>query len=634
MPFLDKLSSKLYGRRAEEEMSERQKETGRPGIEQIVTPKDRSSILTSELERQARKRKYILFGAVFLVVVVVITIIFLLVRTWYSYKSVKASQIKLEVAAPESIVSGSKVTYSVNYGNLSKVNWKNVEIALTYPDGFSFSSSSIPSVSGDSGNRFLVGNLKTGESGSFTILGTIIGDPEKPAVLKADISFVPENSYDKYSKDAYKTVKIEPLPIELSIETPLFASNGEQIRYVANYQNKSSAVLENISIVFDYPAGFAPTLFEPSPSAENRIWQFSSLKPDEGSQITVTGNLSGEPAEVKNIGVSFVTKNREDESLILKRVSGKTEIAKKTLSIKTLVNNESEVNVKPEKAVNVQINFRNDGNLGIGNLIVKAKVEGKGIDLATINALDNGRFNSEKNEIVWLASSVPLLKALKPGDGGKVSFAFQTPAKMDVETLQDKNFKVDITGTIDSPEIPAPPGGSKEVYSSKATAKIISVMNLETAVYYDDGRSGIKSTGPLPPKVGQTTTYSIYWRFSNTTNDLKNAKVEGILPPGVTCTGKKYVTYGADIVCDSRSGRVVWDLGSVSAHTGFLLPLAEVGFQVALTPGPPDIGKKVTLIQESKATAIDLFTEEALQGDRGALTTFDASDVGQGKVVP
>ncbi len=634
MPFLRKLKSKLYSRRAEEALAEREKKREKPELEQLVTPKDRSMLFTSELKRQEKRRKAFIIAGVFLVLIVVGVIVFLLVQAWQSHKSVKASQIKLEVLAPESIVSGSKVTYSINYGNLSKVDWKEVEIIITYPGGFTFSESSIPPASEEENTRFVLGRVKKGEQSSFTVQGVIIGDPEKPAVLKAEISLMPENFHSRFSKDAYATVKIEPLPIDFTIEVPQFASSGEQIRYVVSYQNKSSLALNDVSIVFTYPSGFSPTSFEPSPSKENHIWQYTSIGPTASGQIVVTGNLSGQPAEAKSVSVAFITKTAKGETVTLRQISGQTEITKRALVVETLLNNKSEINVRPEELVRATINFRNDGNLGIGNLVLKAKIEGEGIDLETLKINDGGRFDSGKREIVWIASGAPILENLAAGKGGSVSFSFEVPKKIEANTLQDKNFKVDITATIDSPEIPAPPGGVKEIQSSVATAKVISVMVLEASTYYDDGRAGITSTGPLPPKVGQETTYTIYWRLYNTTNDLKNAKVEGLLPSGVSCTGKSFVTYGADIVCDERSGKVVWDLGSVSAHTGFLLPQAEAAFQVAITPGPPDINRTVTLIQESKASGIDLFTGESLESKVGRKTTGDASEINQGRVVP
>src|SRR5690606_36507934 len=45
--------------------------------------------------------------------------------------------------------------------------------------------------------------------------------------------------------------------------------------------------------------------------------------------------------------------------------------------------------------------------------------------------------------------------------------------------------------------------------------------------------SPITNTGPMPPQVGQETTYTIRWNISNSTNVLNNATVRTVLPTGI-----------------------------------------------------------------------------------------------------
>lgn len=153
---------------------------------------------------------------------------------------------------------------------------------------------------------------------------------------------------------------------------------------------------------------------------------------------------------------------------------------------------------------------------------------------------------------------------------------------------------------------------------SRLETKIASQMSLNSlGYYYDDTFS---NSGPVPPQVGQTTTYTLKWQLTNAGSDLENVKVSALLPPHVKWQSK--INPGdAGLSYNAGTGTLVWEVGSLPASTGILLPVKQVAFQVAITPGQAHLNSLVELIGRSTAAGKDTFVQMNLTHYQDAIDT-------------
>jgi hypothetical protein len=200
---------------------------------------------------------------------------------------------------------------------------------------------------------------------------------------------------------------------------------------------------------------------------------------------------------------------------------------------------------------------------------------------------------------------LPALQYLGPHQQGQVSFSIKVKDSLPINDYNDKNFKIVNTVKIDSSERPLALEDIEIAGQSQLVTKIISQLSLQAQGYYYDDL--ISNSGPVPPRVGQTTTYTIKWRLVNTANDLSGVKVEAFLPPHVHWMNKISPS-GANLKYNSQTGQLVWQVGDLSAATGVLLPVKKVAFQIAITPSLAHLGNYVELVGQSKITAQDNFT--------------------------
>ena len=203
-----------------------------------------------------------------------------------------------------------------------------------------------------------------------------------------------------------------------------------------------------------------------------------------------------------------------------------------------------------------------------------------------------------------------------------------------INGANDKNFVISAVAKIDSPDIPTPISMNKIIAGNKIDIRLNSKLVVDVKGYHND--SNITNDGPIPPKVGQETTYAIHWLASNVSNDINNARIEAVLPTGATMTGKIYPE-DAKITYNERNNSIVWEIGNMAAGTGILSAPKEASFQVKIKPSVDQVNRFADLIGPSTFYAKDAFTGDDLSSTAGIKNTELQEDGSLGynyKVVP
>ena len=163
---------------------------------------------------------------------------------------------------------------------------------------------------------------------------------------------------------------------------------------------------------------------------------------------------------------------------------------------------------------------------------------------------------------------------------------------------------------------------------------IISKINtsidfLTLARYYDDAGEMVGS-GPLPPVVGETTSYQIIWDLKSLTADLRNVLVKTTLPPGVEW-GQGLVVDDQDLIFNDTTRQVVWRVSDLKKQENNLAK-----FNVLITPDESQIGKIITLNNTVTLVAEDVYSQGKINLNNNYLTTElegDEMAVGNEKVI-
>jgi len=139
-------------------------------------------------------------------------------------------------------------------------------------------------------------------------------------------------------------------------------------------------------------------------------------------------------------------------------------------------------------------------------------------------------------------------------------------------------------------------------------------------VFFQDEVFGY--SGPIPPRVGEATTYTIICQVKNYYSLVKDIKVKTVLPLGVELTGKIFpedeVTKFA---FDSQSREIIWSVGDLERGSGVFTPTKEIAFKVSLTPNESQRGQSPKIINTATITGEDSWTDRILEATSPAIDT-------------
>jgi len=122
--------------------------------------------------------------------------------------------------------------------------------------------------------------------------------------------------------------------------------------------------------------------------------------------------------------------------------------------------------------------------------------------------------------------------------------------------------------------------------------------------FYD---SPVANSGPLPPRVGRATTYTITFTLSSGPNDLQDVEVAAVLPGGVAWREPVAVDVGT-LDFNPATRELRWQILRLAAATGILRPPVRAAFQVALTAAANQVGISPVVVKSISASGQDTFT--------------------------
>ena len=558
-----------------------------------------------------RLRRRVLFFASFLLVAAVVG------GGYYYYllgDTFRKEKVTVTVVGPDSITAGEEVSFVVSYRNDADIPLRDANIVFTWPERSVLTAgASEPHVK----SRAALGTILPQQEKSVTFKGRIYGAKGEGKQVEARYQYTPEQSSSTFEDAETFSVKIAATPLALTLRAPAQVVADKEVELTMEYQNQSDASFADAALRVVYPADFHFVSADPEPSRDTALWEFGNIAPQENKTITIKGVFVGAQGEVKSVYAEIGAQLSDDQFVQYASADATVAIASSALIVFQTVNDSRDFSVAPGGSMTFKIRYKNTTNIQIPNVVILADIDPTYVDIKTLN-VQWGSFDGRTNSIIWNAVGVSDLAVLDPKEEGQVQFSINAKPAVLPKSFSDKNLTVVSTAKITSSFSPTQLAGLPLESQDRVTVKIHTVFSLYERAYYADGL--VQNTGPLPPKVGQRTTFAVSWQLTNTTNDVGDVEVKAVIPPNVEWTGVVSPP-DADIHYDQNSGVVVWKPGTVFAGAGTLTPAQKVDFQLAFTPALVHVGQTISLISSASLTAADAFTGLSLERQAPAVNT-------------
>ncbi|MEA3273477.1 MAG: hypothetical protein U9Q72_02705 [Patescibacteria group bacterium] len=548
---------------------------------------------------------------------------------FYLYKTRQFSpnNVILSFDTPESMETGREFSFSFLYHNNNRVDLQDCQLKIFFPESLEIIQAD--KQADDVGKDFMVfnlGELSAQKNGAITFQGKITEKAQAITYLNATLIYKNKSGGKTNERKVRQGIKVMSSKILAKLEATRQITSGDLAEYLLTIKNNTYENLENIEAQFNYPGGFTYSEANIAPVGdESNTFRLSMLAPGEEATISINGSLIGSTVEKKIISVQIGIRNNENFT-ILAEESAQTEMISSPLTIQQEISSglDEKGNADSGNSLLVKIKYKNSSDLPMKDVTIVASLEGKAIDFNSVTS-ENGDFNLGQRKIVWRGGNIPQLQTLKPQEEGTVSFTFNILSFLPADSLDDKNFEISFNAQIDSPDVPTPIATNKLIASDEKRIKVNSKVFFQNSGFYNDNI--INNFGPIPPKVGKETSYTIHWKIVNVNNDISEVTVRASLPDYVDWKNNFHPTGVKELTFDERTHEVVWNPGKIPAQTGTQLGAKETVFQVSITPQENQIGQSLTLINKATLTGTDTFTEKIYQLSDEAIDTELKDDI-------
>jgi hypothetical protein len=559
------------------------------------------------------------------------TIVLLALAAYFAYfyffnRGNDMGGLEFAVVAPDKIKAGEEFSYQIKYNNPTKFSLSNIRLELQYPDNFIFSSASLEPSSGNYG--FNLPDLASGATGSLLITGKIIAPADSVNVVSGRLNYIPSNFSSEFKKESSAATVVSDIGFQVGVETSNTAFLGQNNEINISFFQVDNNQLGDFNIKFILPGDGATSFNDANQGATST----AAVSASSTEKLQITGNgtdswlVSGLNAEnsSQKLTFNYLLKNQPGNTDLVIRLEKKLadgqtytfwektispEIVKSDLNL-TLFLNGSKNNGAASfgDTLNYTLNYSNKGANSFKDAVIMAVVDGYFLNLSSLSADKNGE--TENGKIVWTKQEIPGLAEIKPGDEGEINFLVK------LKNYQENDFgnKLEISAYsqygIDN----------KTTDASNKSNVIITKLNSDLTLseqvrYFNDDNSPVGS-GPLPPKVGEKSSFKVYWVVKNNLHELSGTSVVLNLPAQVSWDNSSTAGVGNLYYDDSRHA-VVWDIGRLPVS----VYQVDASFSISVTPTAADQDKILILSPGSVITALDNETQSTITKKTSAKTT-------------
>ncbi|MBT4857106.1 hypothetical protein HON52_02865 [Candidatus Uhrbacteria bacterium] len=500
--------------------------------------------------------------------------------------------------APSEVITGGASTLTFRFENKSNDTLVDTNVLFTFPEHFALDVIESEDAQEIGHQTFDLGDIAPGGYGFIHVSGTMFGDVggEQTFTTQLDYNYGEEQMTDTKVIDHVFSPTTSTLALELTLPEHLVAF--QLVEGSITYKNTGDVSFPDMAIEPDWPESF--TLISANPSMQSDgAFHVSGIDPGEEGIISFSGRLGTQDDSTFSFGPSFIF---DDTQYQQERLNDTIDILPPPLTISHAI---EESTLQPGENATVTLTYRNDSEHTLS-----------GVELGLTSDVD-----VFSDDLIF--DDAP--SVIEPGDSGTLSLS--VPVRSYISRSYLSSYEnINVTTRSIATFTFTPNGETIETNTtgSSFVSTLTSPLILESFGRYWTANGDQLGRGPIPPIVGETTKYWVFWNISGTTNELANLSIDADLGPGVTLTGRQSVSVGTSI--ESTNGSVSWSVNTVSPTMTPGNTVIAAAFEVALTPTASQVNSVATLLERAYVSASDNWTDANVQTSSSKITSSLTAD--------
>ncbi len=553
-----------------------------------------------------KKRSVWLSGLYFFLFLVIIGSISYGIYNYIKSNRDASSVLKVSIGSPGTVSLAEEFSYRINYENASNYNLRNVKIEIEYPDNFLISD--VYSVyNSEEDYIFYINDLGPRVKGVIEIKGRIINQVGVNNPLSVKLSYEISGLSSSFSREVLSSLSIDESFFQVDYDYPNTVLVGENNFFKINIDDFPVELIDRFKLSFSDLENLELSLYNNSNDGmiedlgnnEFMIDPFLLKEDDIVFRFSFNDKINNE--ELVSLRFKYI--NNEKDLVFFER-NFRIEVIKSDLHLSLLVDDSSEPDpVNFADKINYSIHYSNKGERSIKDLIILLVIDSEFLNWDEIENPHNGLLSD--GYISWSSDELPALKELRPGREGSIDFSINLSDFTEVAFGQ--SFKIESYAQFNIGNIEDFDDGDDRFLDNRSNVilqKINSNLSFQERVLYFDDNNIPVGSGPLPPAVGEKTSFRYYWNLKNTLHELRDVELRLELPDYVMWDDNFRLEAG-NISFDYDKNEVLWTIGRWPLGIDEI----EISFNVSVIPGEEEYDKIMVLSAGSELEALDSETK-------------------------
>ena len=532
--------------------------------------------------------------------------------------------LTVTIEGSEHVSIGEENVYFVNYQNQTSDPIASAELRVTFPSDFIVTETE-PRPEGD-GLSWRLGSIPVDGHGTIRVKGAFTGALGTQTAIQVIGTYRPASFNSDFESLATKMLSYDQSVLVGAIAAPAKVLPGDHVTLKYGVGNQGQDTISGLEARITLPDGFQrdATSTDAIDGQTVRI-PVGTLAAGSSTAVTVSGTFTtGVSGDVKV--VAEAGRLGSDGSFLPNQHSEATfTVLAGDLSLKLVVNGtDADTTVQYGGALRFGIGYQNTSPEDLKGVKLRLRLDP--VSTSTVPAFlvdwkgyeDNASGTRKGDVVSWDKAAIPSFESLPPQEEGTIDLL--TNAVGSASGTSGLAFRAVLEADVASVGDTAV---NRTVRSTPIVIQYLSDADIAVEARYFSEEGAPLGSGPLPPLVGQKTTYRVSWTLSKHFHELKDVKVTATLPKGVSWPGNVIADAG-DVSFDPASQTVTWTLNRMPED----VKNASAEFDVALTPSAADADRFAQILNETKFEATDNALNQPVLRTWPTLTTDLQNDDG------
>jgi len=377
-------------------------------------------------------------------------------------QGISSEALEFSVLADKQPVAGEEFYVMVNFKNSNPVNLDNVELHLTYPEGFVFVDSS--PVADVANNTWRIGALPMGAFSQIKIKGKLIIPLNQKQMIIGELRYRTEGFSSEFKKVANLELSVTDIGLDFSIIRPDTVLVGEKQKMVIKYRGRQKYLDNfrlqvepsnpgNVEFITDVQKSSGIELVKPW------VWQVSDLS-EQDKEIVIYYKVLDKIGDKQHFDLDFKYRLATPISDSVSKISTSTgqiaeldellgqlstsstsveiskpvesfyslaheafdqELIKNDLNLLMIINgSDKDQGVDFGQTLHYALSYNNKGEANLENVVITAVLETDLIDWASFKDKNHGLVKN--NTITWTKDQISDLGRIGKGANGTIDF--------------------------------------------------------------------------------------------------------------------------------------------------------------------------------------------------------------------